>query len=69
MLQLVLLLLDHDNVLLLADKQTMAFLDGRSHSMKRRLPLDALLQANIYDIRLRDFAPFGLRQNVKFAYR
>ncbi|VDK56301.1 unnamed protein product [Anisakis simplex] len=60
---------EHDNVVVLADKHTMPYLDGRSRSTKSRLPLDALIQASIYDINIRDFAPFGLRQLVKFSYR
>uniref|UniRef100_A0A0M3I7L2 Transposase_23 domain-containing protein n=1 Tax=Ascaris lumbricoides TaxID=6252 RepID=A0A0M3I7L2_ASCLU len=60
---------EHDNVVILADKHTMPYLDGRSRSTKTRLPLDALIQASIYDINIRDFAPFGIRQLVKFSYR
>ncbi|MCP9262239.1 hypothetical protein DINM_005523 [Dirofilaria immitis] len=60
---------EHDNVVILADKHTLPYLDGRSPSVKSRLPLDALIQASVYDINIRDFAPFGVRQLVKFSYR
>lgn len=65
---LLLLLLGHDNVIIVADKHTMPFLDGRSHLIRDRLPFDALIEANLYDIHLRDFAPFGVTQQVKFTY-
>lgn len=55
--------------MILADKHTMPYFDGRSRSMKTRLPLDALIQTSIYDINIRDFAPFGVRQLIKFSYR
>lgn len=60
---------EHDNVVILSDKHTLPYLDGRSTYVKSRLPLDALIQASVYDINIRDFAPFGVRQLVKFSYR
>ena len=52
-----------DNVMVLADKHTMPFLDGRSHKIKTKLPKDILLQADIYDIHIRNFAPMGIRKS------
>ncbi len=58
-----------ENVVILADRHTMPFLDGRSHKIRERMPFDTLLEANIYDIDIHDFAPMGLRNFVKFYYQ
>uniref|UniRef100_A0A1I8AQH6 Secreted protein n=1 Tax=Steinernema glaseri TaxID=37863 RepID=A0A1I8AQH6_9BILA len=60
---------EHENVIILADRHTMPLLNGRSQASKQRMPMDALIETNIYDVKLRDFAPFGVRQSVKFSYR
>jgi hypothetical protein len=54
---------------IIADKHTMPFVDGRSHAIKDRLPVDALIDANLYDMTLRDYAPFGIDHTIKFAYK
>lgn len=36
--------------------------------MKTKLPQDALLPADIYDINIRNFAPLGVRRTMKFTY-
>uniref|UniRef100_A0A915CNU8 Uncharacterized protein n=1 Tax=Ditylenchus dipsaci TaxID=166011 RepID=A0A915CNU8_9BILA len=60
---------EHENVVVIADRHTIPYLDGRVELLKHHLPPDALLEANIYDINLHDFAPLGVRQFVKFIYR
>uniref|UniRef100_A0A915JB91 Uncharacterized protein n=1 Tax=Romanomermis culicivorax TaxID=13658 RepID=A0A915JB91_ROMCU len=57
-----------DNVLVLADRNTLPYLQGRSHEIPKKLPDDMLLEANIYDIFLRDFSPMGIREVLKFHY-
>uniref|UniRef100_A0AC34FP51 Uncharacterized protein n=1 Tax=Panagrolaimus sp. ES5 TaxID=591445 RepID=A0AC34FP51_9BILA len=47
----------------------MPYLDGRSSKIQKRLPYDALIETNIYDINLNDFAPMGYKQLTKFIYR
>ncbi|CAD5212397.1 unnamed protein product [Bursaphelenchus okinawaensis] len=60
---------EHENVVLIADKHTMPYLDGRVPNMKNRLPYDALIEANLYDINVHDYAPLGVKNLVKFIYR
>uniref|UniRef100_A0A914PKC5 Uncharacterized protein n=1 Tax=Panagrolaimus davidi TaxID=227884 RepID=A0A914PKC5_9BILA len=47
----------------------MPYLDGRSTKIQKRLPYDALIETNVYDINLNDFAPMGYKQLTKFIYR
>ncbi|KAI6238941.1 hypothetical protein M3Y99_00625400 [Aphelenchoides fujianensis] len=61
---------EHENVVMIADKHTIPYLDGRVQSMGgRRLPYDALIEHNLYDINLHDYAPMGTKSFVKFVYR
>uniref|UniRef100_A0A7E4V9T2 ULP_PROTEASE domain-containing protein n=1 Tax=Panagrellus redivivus TaxID=6233 RepID=A0A7E4V9T2_PANRE len=60
---------EHENVVIIADKHTMPYLDGRSARVKKRLPYDALIEANVYDVNINDFAPIGFKQLTKFIYR
>ncbi len=59
----------HDNVLVIADKHTLPYFEGRSHKVKRKLSRDMLLEGNIYDVRIRDFAFFDSHKTAKFIYR
>lgn len=56
-----------DNVLVLADRHTIPFLTGEKGKVTKGLPDDVILEADLYDIFLRDFAPLG-RREVKFKY-
>jgi len=83
------ILMRTDNVVLLADRNTLPYLQGtqvqsgevlrrpiasgrdsgRSHDMPgKKLPDDVLLEANVYDVFLKDFSPMGLREVVKFRF-
>ena len=54
--------------MILADKHTLPYYDGRSHKIKEKLPTDLLLQADIYDVHIRDFAPLGTREFARLRY-
>uniref|UniRef100_A0A914C6D6 Uncharacterized protein n=1 Tax=Acrobeloides nanus TaxID=290746 RepID=A0A914C6D6_9BILA len=60
---------ENENSIILVDKHTLPYYNGRSRIFQNRLPFDALLEANIYDINLHDFAPFGIFATTKFVYR
>ncbi|KAH7729845.1 hypothetical protein AAVH_02320 [Aphelenchoides avenae] len=60
---------EHENVVIAADKHTMPYLDGRNPLMKKRLPYDALIETNLYDVNVHDYGPFGIKQFTKFVYR
>ncbi|KAI6206503.1 hypothetical protein M3Y94_00919300 [Aphelenchoides besseyi] len=61
---------EHENVVMIADKHTMPFLDGRVKSMsEKRLPYDSLIETNFYDPNVHDYAPMGAKSFVKFVYR
>lgn len=62
-------LTEHENVVIAADKHTMPYLDGRNPLMKKRLPYDALIETNLYDVNVHDYGPFGIKQFTKFVYR
>ncbi|MGB0386803.1 MAG: agmatine deiminase family protein [Ardenticatenaceae bacterium] len=51
-----------DNVIILADQDTLPFLEGR-------VPDDILLEAEVYDIWIRDFSTVLPTNPVKFSYR
>lgn len=51
-----------DKIVVLADKDTMPRLKGR-------LPADVLLEADVEDIWLRDFAPFSPSRMIQFTYQ
>lgn len=55
-------IIGHDNVIVLARREEMAFLRGK-------LPDDVLLEANLKDIWIRDFAPILTTRMIQFAYR
>lgn len=55
-------IIGHDNVIVLARREEMAFLRGK-------LPDDVLLEANLKDIWIRDFAPILTTRMVQFVYR
>jgi agmatine/peptidylarginine deiminase len=55
-------IIGHDNVIVLASKAEMPFLRGK-------LPDDVLLEANLKDIWIRDFAPILATKMVQFVYR
>jgi agmatine/peptidylarginine deiminase len=55
-------IIGHDNVIVLASKAEMPFLRGK-------LPDDVLLEANLKDIWIRDFAPILTTKMVQFVYR
>jgi len=55
------LLLGRTNVLILADRYTLPHLSS--------LPSDILLEADVYDIWLRQFAPIGVRRPIKYLFR
>jgi hypothetical protein len=61
--------LEHENVVIIADKHTMPYLDGRAPNMNRRLPYDALIEENLYDPNIYEYAPVGFKSLVKFLYR
>lgn len=44
-------------------------MNGNIELLKEHLPVDSLVEANIYDINLHDFAPLGVKRFVKFIYR
>ena len=54
--------LGRDNIVVLADQETMPWLEGR-------LPADILLKASVPDIWIRDFAPVSPGRPVRFSYR
>ncbi|KAE9549904.1 hypothetical protein FO519_006888 [Halicephalobus sp. NKZ332] len=60
---------EYENVVILADKHTMPYLDGRNSKIGKKLPYDALIETNIYDVNINDFAPMGYKQLAKFIYR
>ena len=48
----------------------MPYLDGRiAEVAARRLPYDALLEAQLFAPNIRDYAPLGFKHFVKFLYR
>lgn len=56
-------------MVVIADRHTLPYLDGRLDLLKHHLPSDALVEENIYDINIHDFAPLGIKRLVKFIYR
>lgn len=63
------LFLEHENVVIIADKHTIPYLDGRVPSISKRLPYDALIEENLYDPNINNYAPVGFKSLVKFVYR
>uniref|UniRef100_A0A1I8BYQ1 Lactamase_B domain-containing protein n=1 Tax=Meloidogyne hapla TaxID=6305 RepID=A0A1I8BYQ1_MELHA len=59
----------YETAILIADRHTMPLLDGRTKMLREHLPPTLLLEGNIYDINLRDFAPMGCLKQIKFIYR
>jgi hypothetical protein len=53
---------------IIADKHTIPYYNGRTERFKEKLPGDLLLEADIYDVHVRDFAPIGLREFTQFKY-
>ncbi|KAI6183330.1 hypothetical protein M3Y97_00477800 [Aphelenchoides bicaudatus] len=60
---------EHENVVIIADKHTIPYLDGRVPSISKRLPYDALIEENLYDPNINNYAPVGFKSLVKFVYR
>lgn len=54
-------IIGNDNVVVLADAQTMTYLEGK-------LPNDVLLEAEVYDIWMRDFTTVNPLNPVQFEY-
>ncbi|KAI1728519.1 hypothetical protein DdX_00708 [Ditylenchus destructor] len=67
--ELARILHEHENVIIIADRHTIPYLSGSVELLKNHLPLDAIVEGNIYDINLHDFAPLGVKKFVKFIYR
>uniref|UniRef100_A0A914HP85 Uncharacterized protein n=1 Tax=Globodera rostochiensis TaxID=31243 RepID=A0A914HP85_GLORO len=63
------LLNEYESAVLIADRHTIPYLNGRNKLLREHLPAEHLLEANIYDINLHDFAPLGTVGRVKFVYR
>nr|CAD2141893.1 unnamed protein product [Meloidogyne enterolobii] len=68
-IKLVKILNEYETAILIADRHTMPLLDGRTKMLREHLPPTLLLEGNIYDINLRDFAPMGCLKQIKFIYR
>ncbi len=54
---------------MLVGRHAMPYFDGRRELLRQHLPREALLEATLYDVNLRDFAPFGASHLTKFVYR
>ena len=54
---------------MIADKHTMPYLDGRVSFINKRLPYDALIEANLFDPNVYHYTPIGFKNLVKFVYR